>query len=1116
MSAVDPEQEDLLAFFATDDRPTIVLQKALVSRASTASNYPPYVLFHNASFDELVSVLDEHSPSLPDWLNATHQNFLRERNGAVPIRIFAGQSWTSRILRCGWIVLFCSTSSWLTAAHMDSSKDSSDVTLSSSAQLYSKPGSFLDDHVCDWTSNIGLASDPWARYLMSHDWANTAIGPIATWPDDLRGRVVTIMSHPEPRCILWGNDMKLIYNEACLPRVGSKHPSSLGNPVVDNWGQVTYDHHMQAIQQSIKQCKASVIPDVALTAESRGMLEETYHTFTYTPIPGLDGRCVGFQLDYTDTTPLVFETNRRQILGAIAERTAKSERLSDIWSIVIETLDAKSEDVAYAMIYTVEQVSKDDDLPRFAYAGGFGIEASVFRPTPAPEVAQVFSKIQGTVELLQTKSGTLPLNLAATVSKGVVSNAYVVRINSNIGASLAFMVFGMNPRRPVEESRTFIRSLADTATRCIETVRLPEERRQFEESNLGLLDQLRVARVKAEKNEETIERMGRNCPAGMFILGPEGQPIYANDTYLNLLHLKREKWLATPKGEFAWDDSFEDPESVKVLLADLLTGTPAPFQIRAKGFTDGLPRWIEGVAFSELGPDGKVVSLQGWLYDISHRVYAESLKDERLREAVANKEATAKFLDMISHEIRNPMGSILLLAHDIKDNLPFPCTNSSLIASNTIDTIVDAANTILLCAQHQKHIVDDVLELSRMDSGLLELTFDRASPRHVIDETLKMFAADLKAADIKVETGAMPGYDEVAPHGIYLDSRRVTQILVNIVANAAKFTKAAATRKITVSYGAFQVPPIELRSGAYIPLRGGLSPHSTRTPMIRPPVGAAADGGMYLFFSVEDSGPGLTHTELASLFQRFSQASPKTYKQYGGSGLGLFISRELTELHGGQIGVRSAPGKGSDFFFYIQAFRSVPHDSRTQVIATHSSGRSSQKSLRPQVGPQSTLTISDPLSLILLVEDNLINQKVMRQQLQKIGCKSITVCDNGQQALDFIRTTGSYNKNSSSSLPLSMILLDIEMPVMDGITCISRIRDLEKSGTITHHIPVIAITANARQQQVDLALAAGMDEVITKPFLIGNLVARMEVLQTRYPTDKGQHSEKKSDREQND
>lgn len=192
--------------------------------------------------------------------------------------------------------------------------------------------------------------------------------------------------------------------------------------------------------------------------------------------------------------------------------------------------------------------------------------------------------------------------------------------------------------------------------------------------------------------------------------------------------------------------------------------------------------------------------------------------------------------------------------------------------------------------------------------------------------------------------------------------------------------------------------------------------------------------------------------------------------QYGGSGLGLFISRSLSELQGGQIGVYSAgQGKGSTFSFFVRARPATP----PKAIADDLENLS--------LGPADVLeklTIS-----VLVVEDNIVNSKVLAKQLKKQGFE-VHVAYHGGEALDFLKKTRHWKGNADGpDVPeVSVILMDAEMPVMDGLTCTRNIRRLENEGQITSHLPIIAVSANARQEQMAEMRESGMDDGISKPF----------------------------------
>ena len=271
-----------------------------------------------------------------------------------------------------------------------------------------------------------------------------------------------------------------------------------------------------------------------------------------------------------------------------------------------------------------------------------------------------------------------------------------------------------------------------------------------------------------------------------------------------------------------------------------------------------------------------------------------------------------------------------------------------------------------------------------------------------------------------------------------------------------------------------------------------------------------AHESIYLSLTVTDTGRGITKDQMKVLFQRFVQATPKTYSQYGGSGLGLFISRQIAEMLGGAIGVQSSPS-GSTFTFFVRTHRgespkrrepsdslvpasirasldAVLFDTDTAFLDDSPSGTPvlEQGSLMSQRRIQGKLNDLK----ILVVEDNLINQKVLCGQLRKRGFL-VVAANNGQEALNQLKQTTIWI-NGGSQRKFDIVLMDIEMPVMGGIECIRNVRQAEEEGTVSCHVPVIAVTANARSMHAELAIKAGMDGCTTKPYRIDDLVLQIE------------------------
>ena len=246
---------------------------------------------------------------------------------------------------------------------------------------------------------------------------------------------------------------------------------------------------------------------------------------------------------------------------------------------------------------------------------------------------------------------------------------------------------------------------------------------------------------------------------------------------------------------------------------------------------------------------------------------------------------------------------------------------------------------------------------------------------------------------------------------------------------------------------------------------------------------------IYLTIAVTDTGKGLSPDEKVRLFQRFVQGSPKTHVEYGGSGLGLFISRQITEMMGGEIGVASEEGRGSTFMFFM----------KTQIVE-ESKGTKGYNLQFDSIGPDadpsrvrfgSMSSMDEPgISKILIVEDNLVNQKVLSKQLKNRGYV-VVAANHGGEALEKLYKTTSYVGGGDED-DFDVILMDIEMPYMDGLSCVRHIRDLEANGKLKAHIPVVGVTANVRIEHVKAAMEAGMDGVTTKPYRMDELVAQMK------------------------
>lgn len=550
---------------------------------------------------------------------------------------------------------------------------------------------------------------------------------------------------------------------------------------------------------------------------------------------------------------------------------------------------------------------------------------------------------------------------------------------------------------------------------------------------------------------------------------------------------------------------------------------------------DAIDYWVMFIAQPEIASDGLLRSVMGSITDISKIKWAQDLQDHQLREAEETRRQQNEFIDITSHEMRNPLSAILQCADDISMAL-IECQRSGTgLGQDTIASCLESAQTISLCVQHQKSIVDDILTISKLDSNLLLITPVVCQPEQILSRALKMFESELQAKDIEAHFQIHPSYKDLNVDWVSLDPSRVLQVLINLLTNAIKFTAPSKTRRLSVAVGASKEPPVLDHIPGF-----RFAPSASDKPSVSLAEGWGQQPGeiIYVRFKVQDTGCGLTSEERQILFQRFKQASPRTHAQYGGSGLGLFISKRLAELHGGQIGVSSEAGKGSIFSFYVQARRCGPptdEELGRNLLPIEKHLGTSDASLKRQLTPQRqdlALTGGQGGSLvaakarkefdprktsILVVEDNLINQRVLATQLKKAGC-TVHLANDGLEALAFLRTSRfaapppeddddpvtvavssselghALGAAEDTGLALDIVLMDLEMPNMDGLTCVKEIRKMEMSGELVAHVPVIAVTANVREQQVATARQSGMDDVLSKPFRIPDLMQKVEIL----------------------
>ncbi|KAJ5082019.1 hypothetical protein N7532_011062 [Penicillium argentinense] len=511
--------------------------------------------------------------------------------------------------------------------------------------------------------------------------------------------------------------------------------------------------------------------------------------------------------------------------------------------------------------------------------------------------------------------------------------------------------------------------------------------------------------------------------------------------------------------------------------------------------------------------------------DITSQKNAAIVQRKAVEAAQESKEQQERFIDMISHEIRNPLSAILHCTEDILE-----AVHDKKGSDISRHDIAESAETIGLCIAHQKKIVNDVLTFSKLDASMLSLSPRSVQPKQALTSPLAIFRPETRKQHIHFDYVADISYDTSKIDWVMADLDRMGQVLVNLLSNAIKFTSQSKDeRLIRVSIGAAIDRPTSYPPNVVFFESGKEALKEDGTDNCEWGSGDVA----YIMVAVKDSGIGISDHAQKNLFKRFNQATPKTESVYGGSGLGLNVCRKLCHLHGGEIGVSSREGHGSTFGFFFKVRRSskpadgTPGRQSTsqmdqlaadiQVLGNEMSGvnrtteepvisknpavkRAGESELGPLDDDRTTHTgilasqvtdekadrdrrrssrseEGDTNNRVLLVEDNIINRRVLSRKLRSAGFQVSEAC-NGQEAVD-----------SAQLHDFDCILMDQEMPVMNGCTAARAIRDLEKDSS--GHVPILGVTANVRADQDAEMLDAKMDDIIHKPYSIGELVQKI-------------------------
>jgi PAS domain S-box-containing protein len=529
-----------------------------------------------------------------------------------------------------------------------------------------------------------------------------------------------------------------------------------------------------------------------------------------------------------------------------------------------------------------------------------------------------------------------------------------------------------------------------------------------------------ITQQVAQRNQLT--SIFKTMTEGLVVLSGDGTIINCNPEAEKILGVALGGVAGHSYQDHAWRTIHENgdpwpggdhPVMVTLRTGEAIRGAVMGIETPRGGF-----RWISINTQAMRSADGAIEAAIAGINDITENKFAtEAIRTARDAANAATR-SKSEFLANMSHEIRTPMTGILGYADLLAEEW-----DRGLSPRNRLDYI----NTIKRNGEHLLAIINDILDLSKIEAGKMTVESVDTSPDQIIHDVLSLMHVKAQAKALTLETI----HQTAVPLRIRSDPLRLRQILLNLVGNAIKFTEA-----------------------------GGVT--------IRTSLDTLTPGGPFLCFQVSDTGIGMTAGQTQSLFGAFEQGDASTTRKFGGTGLGLTISKRLAQMLGGDIAVASEAGVGSVFTLTLttgplDGVPLMPAGKNSYIIRDRS----------PQSAPASDAPVLNG-SRILMVEDGPDNRRLVSFHLRRAGAE-VVVAENGELAISALAQGGLLDAPLLDPLPVDLILMDMQMPKMDGYTAT---RVLRSKGLM---IPVIALTAHAMAGDAEKCLDAGCDGYLTKP-----------------------------------
>lgn len=471
-----------------------------------------------------------------------------------------------------------------------------------------------------------------------------------------------------------------------------------------------------------------------------------------------------------------------------------------------------------------------------------------------------------------------------------------------------------------------------------------------------------------------------------------GMIVYVNDNYSQASGFRKSELMGKPIRLF--DSDFQTKAFYVEMRQTITSGKIWKGEMKEKS-KNGEYYWVDATVVPLLNSKGKPIKYISFKVDISRIKNSEESYLKAKEEAERALEIKAEFLSNMSHEIRTPMNAIIGLTDIVL------LEDLDLKVRDNLKLVTQSASNLLV-------IINDILDFSKIEAGKIDIEDISFDFNYQIQHVFKLMnlKSELKNLSFYIDI------DKNIPRFLIGDPVRLNQILLNLIGNSIKFTLKGSVKLV--------VKLLEEKNNRAL-----------------------------IKFAIQDTGVGISKERQAHIFDSFIQADIEVTRRFGGTGLGLTITKKLLHLMGSDIYVESSIGKGSNFYFELVFQITDEEEIRAQ------SQNLKEKSI-------------EGLN-ILVMEDNLINQKVITQFLSKWGCE-VTVAINGE-----------YGLQEMNNQKFDIVLMDLQMPVMDGYKATKEIRK-GKAGLDHIRIPIIALTADAFPETKDRVINCGMNDLVSKPF----------------------------------